>query len=238
AFGQATWDMTRSWSLTGGIRFYKYKNSLQGFYGYSANYQALTGYYPGQNICGPPGVGGQPNYQPFHGAPCTDLNATVSDTCRTYRGTLAYKLDPDRLFYGTYSTGFRPGGVNRVFDPAINAIFPPYKADVLTNYELGWKTQWNNHRLRWNGALFLENWTNFQFLYLGPNSVTVVQNAASAQIKGLETDLEWAATGNLLLTAGATYLQAGTTANYCGPKATIPGTTNLSTNCPNQVNTY
>jgi iron complex outermembrane recepter protein len=41
-----------------------------------------------------------------------------------------------------------------------------------------------------------------------------------------------------LLTAGATYLHAVTTANYCGPQATIPGTTELSTNCPNQVNGY
>src|ERR1035441_7469510 len=30
---------------------------------------------------------------------------------------------------------------------------------------------------------------------LGPNSVTVVQNAASARIKGVETNLEWAAGG-------------------------------------------
>jgi len=232
AFGQATWDINSSWSLIGGIRFYKYKNSLEGFYGYSANYQNLSGFYPGQNICF---AGGR---APFHGAPCTDLNETISDNGRTYRGTLTYKFDPDRLVYTTYSTGFRPGGVNRVFDPAINAIFPPYKADVLTNYELGWKTQWANHRLRWNGALFLENWANFQFLYLGPNSVTVVQNAASAQIKGLETELEWAASSNLLISGGATYLHAVTTANYCGPSATIPGTTNLSTDCPNQVNTY
>jgi len=238
AFGQVTWDLTKSWSLTGGIRFYKYKNSLQGFYGYSAAYQAQTGYHSGQMICGPPGVGGQINYQPFHGAPCTDLNSTVEDNGKTYRGTVTWKFDPDRLFYGTYSTGFRPGGVNRVFDTAINAIFPPYKADVLKNYELGWKTEWGNRTLRWNGAGFLENWDNFQFLFLGPNSVTVIQNAASARIWGVETDLEWAATSNLLLSGGLTYLHAVTTANYCGPSATIPGTTELSTNCPNQINSY
>jgi iron complex outermembrane recepter protein len=243
AFGQATWDITGAWSLTGGIRFYKYKNSLQGFYGYSANYQAQTGYHSGQLACGPPGVGGQINFQPFHGAPCTDLNDTVEDKGRTYRGTLSYKFDRDRLVYGTYSTGFRPGGVNRVYSPALKALFPPYRADVLTNYELGWKTQWDNHRLRWNGALFLENWHNFQFLYLGPNSVTVVQNAASAQIKGVETELEWAATSNLLLSGGVTFLHAVTTANYCGPGTGsennfIPGTTDLIQNCPNQTNTY
>ena len=245
AFGQVTWDIDPAWSVTGGLRFYKYQNSLQGFYGYSANYQAETlaaygtAFYPGQDICGPPGsTGGQPNYAPFHFAPCTDLNQTVSDTGHTERLTLNYKFDPDRLVYGTFSTGYRPGGVNRVYDPYIKAIFPPYQADYLKNYEIGWKTQWDGHRLRWNGAIFLEDWNNFQFLYLGPNSVTVVQNAASAQIKGLETELEWAAGGGLLLSGGATFLHAVTTANYCGPQATIPGTTQLSENCPNQVNSY
>jgi iron complex outermembrane recepter protein len=239
AFGQATWDIAPAWSVTGGLRFYKYSNSLQGFYGYSANYQNLTGYYPGQNICGPPGgAGGQTTYQPFHFAPCTDLNQTVDGKGHTERLTVNYKFDPDRMVYATFSTGFRPGGVNRVFDPAIKAIFPPYQADQLKNYELGWKTQFGGHRLRWNGAIFLEDWNNFQFLYLGPNSVTVVQNAASAQIKGIETELEWAAGGGLVLSGGATYLHAVTTANYCGPAATIPGTTQLSTNCPNQVNSY
>src|ERR1700683_2682619 len=148
AFGQVTWDIDPAWSVTGGLRFYKYQNSLQGFYGYSANYQAETlaaygfQFYPGQDICGPAGsTGGQPNYAPFHFAPCTDLNQTVSDTGHTERLTLNYKFDPDRLVYGTFSTGYRPGGVNRVYDPYIKAIFPPYQADYLKNYEIGWKTQ-------------------------------------------------------------------------------------------------
>jgi outer membrane receptor protein involved in Fe transport len=167
----------------------------------------------------------------------------VSDSGRTYRGNLTYKIDHDKLVYFTYSTGFRPGGVNRVYNAVLQAIYPPYKADVLTNWEIGWKTQWLNHRLRWNAAAFLENWNNFQFLFLGPNSVTVVQNAASAQIKGFETDLEWAATDELLVTGGLTYLHAVTTKDYCGPGTSanpnyIPGTTDLSTNCPNQVLTY
>jgi len=231
AFGQATWDIDKNWQMTGGIRFYKYDNSIQGFYGYSANYQDQTGFYPGQNICfAGTGV--------FHGAPCQDLDSDVSDSGRTYKANLTYKLDPNKLFYFTYSTGYRPGGVNRVFDSAINAVFPPYKADFLTNWEVGWKTTTDDHTLRWNGAVFLENWNNFQFLFLGPNSVTVVQNAASAQIKGLETELEWAASSNLMISGGATYLHAVTTANYCGPSATIPGTTIQSTDCPNQVNTY
>jgi iron complex outermembrane recepter protein len=230
-FGQATWDITPNWSVVGGIRFYRYENSLQGFYGFSANYQNLSGYYPGMNLCNV--------LTPWHQAPCQDLNQTVSDSGQTYRATINYTFNADALMYATYSTGYRPGGVNRVFDSAINAIFPPYQADYLHNYELGWKTQWDNHRVRWNGALFLEKWNNFQFLYLGPNSVTVVQNAASAEIRGVETELEWAPTAGWLFSGSLTYLHAVTTQNYCGPNAgVIPGTTQLPTDCPTLVNKY
>ena len=69
--------------------------------------------------CGPPGTppGGATqadlSYQPFHGAPCTNLNQTVSDSGHVRAINLTYKFDPDRMVYATYSTGFRPGGVNR-----------------------------------------------------------------------------------------------------------------------------
>lgn len=235
-FGQATWDITHHWSVTGGLRFYRYENSLQGFYGYSSAYGTLTGYYPGMNICGP--VGGTPStsYAPFHFAPCTDLNAKVSNTGHTERGSLTYKFDNDHLVYLTYSTGYRPGGVNRVFDAAIHSIYPPYQADQLKNYEFGWKTQWLENSLRWNGAAFLEDWNNFQFSFLGPNSVTVVQNASAARIKGIETSLEWVVGHGWMLSGAATYLDAKLTQNFCG--SLIPGTQTLATSCPNQVNSY
>ena len=68
----------------------------------------------------------------------------------------------------------------------------PYQADYLKNYEIGWKTQWFGHRLRWNGAIFREDWKNFQFSFLGPNSVTIIVNGGNARIKGMENELEWA----------------------------------------------
>jgi outer membrane receptor protein involved in Fe transport len=39
-------------------------------------------------------------------------------------------------------------------------------SDYLKNYELGWKTMWLDKRLAWNGALFHQNWDDFQFSYL------------------------------------------------------------------------
>jgi outer membrane receptor protein involved in Fe transport len=76
------------------------------------------------------------------------------------------------MIYATFSKGFRPGGVNRNGGGTI----PPYQPDFLKNYEIGWKTTWFDNRLRFNGAFFREDWSNFQFSYLGPNSLTIITN--------------------------------------------------------------
>ena len=114
--------------------------------------------------------------------------------------TLTWKITPDKMVYATYSKGFRPGGVNRIAGP--NGV--PYQPDFLKNYEIGWKTTWFDHRLRWNGALFWEDWKNFQFGFLVPPSITAITNAGNARIKGIENDIQFAPTNNLTLSANFT----------------------------------
>jgi iron complex outermembrane recepter protein len=200
AFLQATWDITPQLSVNGGIRYFEYKNSLQGFNGYSANYSSSTG---AAKCFGPPST---------FGAPCTDLDNTVSSTGTVPRLNLTYNFTPDLMAYATFSRGFRPGGVNRTTLAGIG----PYQPDFLTNYELGWKTQWFGHRLRWNGALFWENWKNFQFSFLGPSSLTIITNGGNARIRGIENELEWAVTNDLRLSTSFTFLDPVLTQDYCG----------------------
>jgi outer membrane receptor protein involved in Fe transport len=114
------------------------------------------------------------------------------------------------MVYATYSEGFRPGGVNR------RGTLPPYKADFLKNYEVGWKTTWAGNSLRFNGAVFVEDWNDFQFSFLGENSLTQIANAGSARIKGVEADLLWAATDSLTVSAALALLDAKLTRPYCG----------------------
>ncbi|HEY6484067.1 MAG TPA: TonB-dependent receptor [Steroidobacteraceae bacterium] len=215
AYIQATWDITAHLSLNGGIRYFKYDNSLEGFYGYSAAYDAFSGFGSGGAGCFMAAT------TPF--APCTDLNNEVTGSGNVPRANITYKFTPDLMLYATYSKGFRPGGVNRTAQKGIG----PYGADFLKNYEVGWKTQWFDHRLRWNGALFWEDWNNFQFSFLGPNSVNIVLNGGNARIKGLENELEWAATDQLMLSANFTFLDPKLTQNYCGAAGV--------TDCPTQV---
>ena len=189
-----------------------YDNSLEGFFGYSAG---LFVGIPASRSCFAPAS------TPY--APCTDLDRRVTGSGTVPRLNLTYKFTPDMMVYATYSKGFRPGGVNRTSQAGIG----PYQADYLKNYEIGWKTQWFDHRLRWNGAVFWEDWKNFQFSFLGLNSVTIIENGGNATIKGIENEFEWQATNALTLSTNFTFLDPRLTENYCG----ISGVTN----CPNYV---
>ena len=209
-FGQVTWDITQQLSVTGGIRFYKYDNTLFGFYGFNKKFSAGEG--TGTCI---PGATYTLKY-----APCTDLSpqpgtlqgegARASDAGNVPRLNVTYKITPEAMVYATYSKGFRPGGANRIGN------LGTYNADFLTNYEAGWKTQWFDNRLRWNGSVFWEDWKNFQFSFLGPNSVTEIANGGNARIKGVESSVEWLTTQNLLLSTDFTFMDPVLTSNYCG----------------------
>ena len=199
-FVQGSWDITSGLTLNLGYRYFWYDNSLQGYYGYSAAYSANTG----EAKCFAPAI------TPF--SPCTNLDKTVSGHGNVPRVNLSYKITPDIMVYGTFSKGFRPGGVNRTAAAGIG----PYQADYLKNYEIGWKTQWFDHKLRWNGAIFREDWNNFQFSFLGPNSVTIIQNGGNARIKGIENEIEYSPLRQLDLSVNFTFLDPVLTENYCG----------------------
>ena len=157
------------------------------------------------------------------GSPCTNLDKSVKESGNVPKATLTYKIDGDKLVYATYSKGFRPGGINR------RSTLPPYQADYLKNYEAGWKTTWFDNSFRWNGAVFMEDWTNFQFSILGANGLTEIKNANQARIKGVESDITWVPVRGLTINASAAYTDAKLSANYCGK---TDGAGNPVTDCP------
>jgi outer membrane receptor protein involved in Fe transport len=134
------------------------------------------------------------------------------------------------MIYATYSTGFRPGGDNRY------GALPPYQPDKLSNYEAGWKTTWDEGRFRFNGDVFLEDWKDFQFAFLGLNSLTQISNAPNARIKGVESDLQWLIGDHFTLTGAGAYTDAELTKAMCGELDPITGAT--ITECPGPVDPY
>jgi outer membrane receptor protein involved in Fe transport len=198
-FGEMSFDFTDRLTGTVGARFFHTEDSLKGFFGFGTGYSSHTG----EAACFSP--------DKFEGAPCTNLDQKTTQSDHLGRANLTYKLDEDKMIYGTWSEGFRPGGINR------NGA-QPYKADFLTNYEFGWKTEWMDHRLRWNGAVFQERWKDFQFAILEPgaNGLTAIHNAAQARIRGFESNISWAATYNLVISGGLAIYKSELTESYCG----------------------
>lgn len=126
----------------------------------------------------------------------------------TYRFNATWKPTEDVLLYATASRGFRPGGINRRGDVG------DYAADFLTNYEIGWKTSLPGGAVRFNGAVYQQNWDQFQFSFLGENSFTVIQNGPDARIRGIEMDSN-VTLGALSLTASGAYTNARTRTDLC-----------------------
>ncbi len=189
-FADVTYDLTPQLALTLGVRLFGYDSKASGFFGFNGGYpvgEALCATPPTPATAGPT-------------APCQNVNAITAHGHYTDKATLSYKLDPERLLYATYSTGFRQGGFNR------NPFVPPYAPDYLSNYELGWKTAWAGHTVLFNGALFLEDWKDAQFGVNGPYAITQFINAGGARTEGVESSLEWLLRPGLTLISSGTYL--------------------------------
>ena len=133
------------------------------------------------------------------------------------RANLTWKITPDAMVYYTWSQGYRPGGFNRTRngpfvadEKGVNQYYTPkgYAPDQLVNNELGWKSEWLNHRVLFNGAVYKEKWTNVQFPIFDPaylGSQAFVTNGPDYEVKGLELQLVARVTNGLSIQGGASW---------------------------------
>ncbi len=193
AFGEVSFDVTDQLTLTGGARLYNYKNSLVGFFGFNSNFGGT-----GERQCFAGPI--------VSGSPCTNVDKTTSDTDAIYKLNATYKVNDDVLVYATWSQGFRPGGVNR------RGTLPPYRPDTLDNYEIGWKTEFGP--VRFNGAIYQEDWNDIQLSFLGLNGLSEVRNAGIARIRGIEADFGYRE-GGFTFNLSGSYNDAKITRDFC-----------------------
>ena len=135
--------------------------------------------------------------------PDVATNIDKEDLSTTYKGfksraNLTWHILPDVLAYYTWSQGFRPGAFNRNaacyiadIDGVPQYCSPlAYTSDNLTNNEFGWKTEFLNHRLQWNAAIYQEDWNNAQVSFFDPGvlgNVGFDANGPNYRIRGVET---------------------------------------------------
>lgn len=128
-------------------------------------------------------------------APLNGLVGVSADNRVDYRVALQYRWSPELMTYAQFSTGFKGGGVNpRPFFPQQVLPFGP---ETLDSWEIGFKSDLLDHRLRLNTAAFYSKYKGIQLTltnctvqagtgFGAPCALPV--NAGDANVKGVEVE--------------------------------------------------
>jgi iron complex outermembrane receptor protein len=106
---------------------------------------------------------------------------------------LDYRPTDDVMVYGSWSRGYRSGGFNgRGLTPF--SATTPYDPETVDSYEIGFKSEFLDRKVSLNVAAFYTDYKDIQQTTTisttgGTGNETIVTNAASAKIKGIEADL-------------------------------------------------
>ncbi|MBT8077803.1 MAG: TonB-dependent receptor [Gammaproteobacteria bacterium] len=124
----------------------------------------------------------------------------------TPQATLEFTPNDDLFSYLTISTGFKGGYFQDTPVNAFAAEFPTRPEEVI-NYEIGIKSDFAGGRARLNAAAFFMDYTDLQVEQTNQDCLcNLTENAADAEIKGVEVEFTFLATDDFLLTASGSFL--------------------------------
>ena len=206
-------------TLTGGTRYFKYKEFERGSEYYSATSSVL-------NV-----ANGPCSYCGF------GINLSKSESGFRSRGNLTWHVTPDILAYYTYSQGFRPGGFNRTKTNAdgtgivLKGVAPitpggpkqfykpvGYSSDNLINNEIGLKTEFLDHRVQVNVSAYQMDWEGVQLPLFDPvhlGNTTFDVNGPTYRVKGLELQLVARVTDGLTVQGSSSWNSSNQTNAPC-----------------------
>jgi len=206
-FGEANWHITNQWTLTGGLRYYKYTEDKNlSFGGVFAD-----------DTC-EPGTGGNT------GNPCAlaVVPGSTDSSGTSPRVIVSYNATQDAMLYAQASRGFRLGGINDPINlplcsPQDKIVFgnqPNWKDETTWNYEVGAKTQWLDRRVTLNVDVFYSDIKDLQATTTaGTCSSRVVFNVPTARSTGVEMELFARPNNNWDFGVSASYIDAKLTSS-------------------------
>ena len=126
----------------------------------------------------------------------------------TPQATLGWTITDDVYTYLTYSQGYKGGGFDDVPSNAISASIP-FNPEKVKNYELGFKSTFWDRRVRFNADIFYMDYTDLQVAQTNAECLCgLTQNAAKAEIKGIEAELDFMPVRDLTLSLSGSYIDA------------------------------
>lgn len=192
-FGQATYNITDQFSLTGGLRWTRDEKTNGEF------------------------IRTVPNAAFFFSLPeeaTTGLEIKADSV--TWLANARYFVLEDTMVFATVSTGYKSGG----FNSSPGASERVFEEETSTSYEVGVKSTLFNGLMTANATLFRTDVTDFQErLFTG--LTFIVDNAGSVRQQGIELDVRARPLEQLDLLLGASFLDSEFT-DYDGAPG-LPG---------------
>ncbi|HKQ82390.1 MAG TPA: TonB-dependent receptor [Steroidobacteraceae bacterium] len=194
-YGQATFKATDTLNITAGLRYsYEKKNETDFYTDFVNELQFLAPYDPAN----------PPFAAPFR--------QSVHWSSTTPKLGIEYRPGGDLLLYASASKGFKagafnfggtftlPGAPEQRFNPAVDP-------EMVWAYEVGFKNAFADRRVTTNAAAFYYDYKDLQVSQI-TQFTTQFTNAATAEVYGIEAELQANVTDNLHLAANASWLHA------------------------------
>ncbi len=120
----------------------------------------------------------------------SDTSATARFNAFSPKAGIQYHLTAQSNLYGTYSRGFRAGGISQLSSNPDEAPLRSYEPEFSNSFEIGSKNMFFGNKARVNLALFYTIVNNAQVpTLILPDAITVTQNAGKLISKGAELEL-------------------------------------------------
>ena len=123
---------------------------------------------------------------------------------------LLYHLSDDASLYASYDRGYKPGNfrTQTVVGPqAITA--EPFAEEIADSFELGAKALLFGRSLQLNGALFYQEYEDYQVGIVDPiTAMSTIENAGAVEVRGAELDFAYLLGEHLSFEGGFAYIDS------------------------------
>lgn len=180
-FGQVEWNMSEQWTLAAGLRY---------------SYEEKEGEIGATDLLGFTTLLGFPSPIDSVSVPLADDNPDWSNVSPEL--TLRYQYNEDIMFFASYKTAFKSGGIDGSFKGPellfVTEVDATYDEENIDGFEVGMKSTLADGTLRLNVTAYSYEYEDMQLSDLqqgtfGPTLTTF--NAGTASLEGLEIETIW-----------------------------------------------
>ena len=154
----------------------------------------------------------------FYGRSGTDILETDGNKV-TGRLVVEKDLDDNTMVYGSYTTGYKPGGSNltygreNVIAPIV--VLPTFTEEEVDAFEVGLKTDLADGKVRLNTAAFYYDYKGLQYQATDPEVFEGgVGNIPESEIYGAELELSALLSDSMVLEVRAAWLNTDITSDH------------------------